>query len=232
MVAGTMRVNRRSVLASWMNAKRPGGSVSCIAWRAIWLFSLRRIASSAASSRVCVPAAQRPTDEKESGSIDLDRERGEGSNRPSGMGMCSPSLSRRAAAEAMRRRANDQRPVQEWREAEEKQLHAMAKAREQHFKRLRNRVKAEQEQQRQRVVAMAALASGQQHDVAAPASLPAERRAQVKKALRFAPNPGSTPVAADAGEQRCVRVRGCMAMLSETRWLCRARSLSVVVKRS
>ena len=65
MVAGTMRVNRRSVLASWMNAKRPGGSVSCIAWRAIWLFSLRRIASSAgAHAFVSRPRSDQPMRKK------------------------------------------------------------------------------------------------------------------------------------------------------------------------
>lgn len=133
------------------------------------------------------------------------------------MGMCSPSLSRRAAAEAMRRRANDQRPVQEWREAEEKQLHAMAKAREQHFKRLRDRVKAEQQQERERVVAMAALARDQQHNVAASASLPAERRAPGRKALRFAPSPSSTPAVADSGDQHYVRVHGCIWLPSLTR---------------
>jgi len=48
----------------------------------------------------------------------LPGERGEGPSRPSGVDVSAPARSRRAAAEAMRRRANHQRPVQEWREAE------------------------------------------------------------------------------------------------------------------
>ena len=140
MVVGSMRMPEKpSLLASWMNAKRgsvgskvcPGASrataTSCTISR-ISNMSLCIVSDMAAREIESVCARERESarvralNPKPYLGTDfwefLPGERGEGPSRPSGVDVSAPARSRRAAAEAMRRRANHQRPVQEWREAE------------------------------------------------------------------------------------------------------------------
>ena len=99
ILAGPLRMaEKRSVLASWMNAKRGTAAKS-------GGHTMKNEAHDGVSNR----------------SLDLDHDLGEGLTRQAGASM--PTRSRRAAAEAMRRRANDQCSTytqQEWISAEEK----------------------------------------------------------------------------------------------------------------
>ena len=146
MVVGLMHMPEKpSLLASWVNAKRgsvgskvcPGASratatcqiifnactISRISNMSLCIVSdmaAREIESVCARARA--RARVRALNPKPYLGTDfwefLPGERGEGPSRPSGVDVSAPARSRRAAAEAMRRRANHQRPVQEWREAE------------------------------------------------------------------------------------------------------------------